>query len=60
MTQDTIDQYVRSALALQGYRLDEAVVGEVAEQFRRIHAVASSFVDEDLPVSLESAAVFRP
>lgn len=60
MTQETIDQYVRSALALAGYALREPATAEVARQFTRIHDIASTFVDEALPVELESAAVFRP
>lgn len=60
MTQKTIDQYVRSALALAGYALREPATAEVARQFTRIHDIASTFVDEALPVELESAAVFRP
>ncbi|MFY1862561.1 DUF4089 domain-containing protein [Achromobacter xylosoxidans] len=60
MTQETIDQYVRSALTLAGYALREPATAEVARQFTRIHDIASTFVDEALPVELESAAVFRP
>lgn len=60
MTQETIDQYVRSALALSGYALREATAAEVVQQFSRIHDIAASFVDEPLPVELESVSVFRP
>lgn len=60
MTQETIDQYVRSALALSGYALRESAAAEVARQFARIHDIAAGFVDEPLPVELESASVFRP
>ncbi|WP_424624396.1 DUF4089 domain-containing protein [Achromobacter marplatensis] len=60
MTQETIDQYVRSALALSGYALRGATTAEVVQQFSRIHDIAASFVDEALPVELESASVFRP
>lgn len=60
MTQETIDQYVRSALALSGYALREPATAEVVRQFSRIHDIAASFVDEPLPVELESASVFRP
>ncbi|AYD65694.1 DUF4089 domain-containing protein [Achromobacter sp. LC458] len=60
MTQETIDHYVRSALALSGYALREAATAEVVQQFSRIHDIAASFVDEPLPVELESASVFRP
>lgn len=60
MTQETIDQYVRSALALSGYALRESTTAEVVQQFSRIHDIASTFADEPLPVELESASVFRP
>lgn len=60
MTQETIDQYVRSALALAGYALREQAVTDVAQQFARIQDIAAGFVDEPLAVELESAAVFRP
>ncbi|MFD4838627.1 hypothetical protein D3C85_1383980 [compost metagenome] len=60
MTQETIDQYVRSALALSGYALRESTTAEVVRQFSRIHDIAAGFVDEPLPVELESASVFRP
>ncbi|MBV7502133.1 DUF4089 domain-containing protein [Achromobacter sp. ACM05] len=60
MTQETIDQYVRSALALSGYALRESAAEQVVQQFSRIHDIASTFADEALPVELESASVFRP
>ncbi|WP_343737022.1 DUF4089 domain-containing protein [Achromobacter sp.] len=60
MTQETIDQYVRSALALSGYALRESATEQVVQQFSRIHDIASTFADEPLPVELESASVFRP
>lgn len=60
MTQETIDQYVRSALALAGYALREQATAEVVQQFTRIHDIATGFVDEPLSVELESASVFRP
>ncbi|MGS1108971.1 DUF4089 domain-containing protein [Achromobacter anxifer] len=60
MTQETIDQYVRSALALAGYALREQAVADVTQQFARIQDIAAGFVDEPLAVELESAAVFRP
>ncbi|MGE8687588.1 MAG: DUF4089 domain-containing protein [Achromobacter sp.] len=60
MTQETIDQYVRSALALAGYALREPATAEVVRQFSRLHEIASSFVDEPLSADLESASVFRP
>ncbi|MDQ8033861.1 DUF4089 domain-containing protein [Bordetella genomosp. 1] len=60
MTQDTIDQYVRSALLLQGFRLSEGATQEVIGQFARIDAIARSVADEVLPLELEPAPVFRP
>ncbi len=60
MTQETIDQYVRSALALAGYALREQTTADVVRQFTRIHDIAAGFVDEPLSVELESASVFRP
>lgn len=60
MTQETIDQYVRSALALSGYALRDSAADQVVQQFSRIHDIASTFADEPLPVELESASVFRP
>lgn len=60
MTQETIDQYVRSALALSGFALREAATAEVVQQFSRIHDIAASFVDEPLSADEESASVFRP
>lgn len=60
MTQEAIDQYVRSALALSGYALREADTADVVQQFSRIHDIAATFIDEALPVELESASAFRP
>jgi hypothetical protein len=57
---DALKAYVDAGLALQGFRLDAATTNEIALQFSRIQAIASTFIDKELPVSLESAAVFRP
>jgi len=60
MTQETIDQYVRSALGLAGNALREPATADIVQQFARIHEIAASFVDEPLSADLESASVFRP
>lgn len=60
MTQENIDAYVRSALALAGYHLAPATTEAVAVEFDRIQAIAATFVDLPMPVALESAEVFRP
>jgi hypothetical protein len=55
-----IQAYVRAALALQGYALDEAQAGAVAEQFARVALIAGTFVDEPLPPGADPLPVFRP
>lgn len=55
-----LKSYVEATLALQGFQLDQPVTEEITLQFSRIQAIASTFIDIELPVSLESAAVFRP
>jgi hypothetical protein len=57
---DSIDAYVRSALALQGYRLDEEQTQRVIEQFIRIEAVAQGFLGMPLALHDEPAPVFQP
>jgi hypothetical protein len=52
--------YVESALPLQGFKFDEATTQEIALQFSKIHDIAATFIEMELPVSLESASVFRP
>ncbi|OZI39860.1 DUF4089 domain-containing protein [Bordetella genomosp. 5] len=60
MTQDTIDQYVRSALLLQGFRLSEDETQDVIGQFARIEAIAQEVTREALPLDLEPAPVYLP
>lgn len=60
MTPEAIEAYVRSALVLQGYRLDEAQIAEVTLQFARIESIARSVSDLPLPAELEQAPVFKP
>ena len=52
--------YVRSALTLQGYALDEAKIVEIARQFARITAIAEPMLDIELPDDGEPASIFRP
>ena len=60
MTQDTIDQYVRSALLLQGFSLPEDATQEVIGQFARVEAIAHEVTGEELPLGLEPAPVYLP
>ena len=60
MDQQQLKSYVDATLALQGFQFDQPITDEITLQFSRIHAIASTFIDIKLPVSLESAAVFRP
>ena len=55
-----LEAYVRAALALQGYRFDEAQMAEVVVQFSRLEAIAHTVFDWPLPLSSEAAPVFRP
>jgi hypothetical protein len=52
--------YVRAALELQGYDLDEPRLVEVARQFARIDAIAQAMLDVELPLDAEPAPLFRP
>ncbi len=60
MKQDMLDTYVRSALRLQGYALDEEAVQRVIAQFTRIEEISRAMRELPLPSSTEPAAVFRP
>lgn len=60
MSTQTNEAYARAALALQGYRFDEASTARIAEQFSRIEAIAQTFLERELPFELEPAPVFRP
>jgi len=55
-----LEPYVRAALALQGYRFDEAQVAEIVLQFSRLEAIARTVFDWPLPFASEAAPVFRP
>ena len=56
----TLEEYVRSALALNGYALDEQRTAAVLLQFARIAAIAGAVPDEPLPPMTEPLPVFRP
>jgi 1-carboxybiuret hydrolase subunit AtzG-like len=55
-----LESYVRAALALQGYRFDEAQIAEIILQFSRLEAIAQSVMQWPLPFASDSAPVFRP
>jgi hypothetical protein len=55
-----LEAYVRAALTLQGYRLDEAQIADVVEQFSRLEVIAQSILQWPLPFASEPAPVFRP
>ena len=52
--------YVRTALVMQGYRFSETRVMEIAREFERIESIASTIVNVELPLDLDSASVLRP
>jgi hypothetical protein len=60
MTDEQRSAYVRAALSLHGYELDEHRIAAVLGEFARIQAVAATIVEHDLPLDLEPAPVFRP
>jgi Protein of unknown function (DUF4089) len=55
-----LEAYVRAALALQGYRLDEAQMAEIVVQFSRLESIAQTILHWPLPFAAEAAPVFRP
>jgi hypothetical protein len=55
-----LDAYVRTALALQGYRFDEAQIAEIVAQFSRLEAIVQTILQWPLPFASEAAPVFRP
>jgi hypothetical protein len=59
-TGNTLESYVRAALALQGYAFDEVQIAEIALQFSRLEAIAQTVFDFRLPFAAEPAPVFRP
>jgi hypothetical protein len=60
MSEQECDAYVRAALLAQGYRFSEARILELVRQFERIERIAATILEVDLPLTLESASVFRP
>jgi hypothetical protein len=60
MTDEQRAAYVRAALLLQGYELDEPRIAAVLREFTRIQAVAATIVDRELPFELDPAPLFRP
>lgn len=57
---DTLESYVRAALALQGYEFDETQIQEIVLQFSRLEAIAQTVFEFPLPFASEPAPVFRP
>jgi Protein of unknown function (DUF4089) len=57
---ETLESYVRAALALQGYRFDEARIAEIVLHFSRIEAMAQTIMQWPLPFGSGAAPVFRP
>jgi hypothetical protein len=55
-----LEAYVRAALALQGYRFEEAQIAEIVVQFSRLEAIAQTLLQQPLPFASEAAPVFRP
>jgi Asp-tRNA(Asn)/Glu-tRNA(Gln) amidotransferase C subunit len=60
MDASTLESFVRSALAAQGYRFDEARIKEIILQFSRIAAAAEQLLAVDTGERAGAAAVFRP
>lgn len=60
MSSEALESYVRGALRLQGYALNESSVAEVTLQFERIAAIAQTLLDWPLPLDAEPAGIYRP
>jgi hypothetical protein len=60
VTPDSLEAYVRAALALQGYAFDEARIAEIILQFSRIEAMARTVINRPLPFDAQLAPAFRP
>jgi hypothetical protein len=58
--ENPLEAYVRAALALQGYRFDEAQIAEIVVQFSRLESIAQTILRWPLPFASEAAPVFRP
>lgn len=57
--ENPLEGYVRAALALQGYRFDEAQIAEITLHYSRIQAMAETVFDFPMPFGSEAAPVFR-
>jgi hypothetical protein len=58
--ENPLECYVRAALALQGYRFDDAQIAEITLHYSRIQAMAETIFDWPMPFGSEAAPVFRP
>lgn len=54
------ENYVRAALALQGYEFDDEQIADIALQFSRIEAIAKTLLQWPMPFDSQAAPVFRP
>jgi hypothetical protein len=60
MANQKLQDYVRAALALQGYDFNAERTGNITAQFERIEAMAEVLFAVELPLDAEPAPVFRP
>jgi hypothetical protein len=60
VTPDSVEAYVRAALALQGYAFDEGRIAEIILQFARIEVIARTVVNWPLPFAAQLVPAFRP
>lgn len=58
-TEISLEEYVRIALLLQGMEVKKARLTSITQQFVLLNSMASHFLDEPLPVELESAPIYR-
>jgi Protein of unknown function (DUF4089) len=54
------ESYVRAALVLQGYCVDEAQIAEIVLQFSRIEAIAMTVLEWPMSFASQAAPIFRP
>jgi hypothetical protein len=59
-SENPLESYVRAALALQGYRFDEAQIAEITLHLSRIQGMAETISNWPMPFGSEGAPVFRP
>ncbi|MDP9088329.1 MAG: DUF4089 domain-containing protein [Pseudomonadota bacterium] len=57
---NSLESYVRAALALQGYHFEESEVAEIVLQFSRLEAIAQTILQWPVPFAAKPAPVFRP